>query len=83
MEKRIAIIGIIIEDVEASKEVNEILHAYGSLIEGRMGLPRVKGNTSVMSIICLGSTNEISALSGKLGQVKHVSTKTLYGKSDV
>ena len=32
MESRIAIIGIIVEDIDASATVNEILHDYGMYI---------------------------------------------------
>ena len=36
MESRIAIIGIIVEDIDASSKVNDILHDYGMYILGRM-----------------------------------------------
>lgn len=39
MESRIAIIGIIVEDIDASSKVNDILHDYGMYILGRMGIP--------------------------------------------
>ena len=32
MESRIAIIGIIVEDIDASSKVNDILHDYGMYI---------------------------------------------------
>ena len=38
MESRIAIIGIIVEDIDASSKVNDILHDYGMYILGRMGI---------------------------------------------
>lgn len=45
MESRIAIIGIIVEDIDASSKVNDILHDYGMYILGRMGdtIPREGG----------------------------------------
>jgi len=44
MEKRIAVVGIIIEDITKAKEVNEILHEFNSMIVGRIGIPyRDKG----------------------------------------
>ncbi len=38
-EKRIAVIGIIIEDVRQAEQVNALLHQFGRYIIGRMGLP--------------------------------------------
>ena len=39
MEKRIAILGIIIEDLESAMPVNDLLHEYREYIVGRMGMP--------------------------------------------
>jgi len=39
METRIALIGIIVEDLETVDKINELLHEYGQYIIGRMGLP--------------------------------------------
>ena len=48
MESRIAIIGIIVEDIDASATVNEILHDYGMYILGRMGIPYHEDRKSVV-----------------------------------
>ena len=39
METRIAVMGIIIEDIDAAEELNSVLHDYGMYIIGRMGIP--------------------------------------------
>ncbi|WP_100066155.1 TM1266 family iron-only hydrogenase system putative regulator [Miniphocaeibacter massiliensis] len=80
METRVAIIGIIIEDSSSSKFVNEILHDYSSYILGRMGIPKVKENVNVISVIVDAPQNEISALTGKLGMIQEVSCKAIYSK---
>ena len=38
-EKRIAVIGIIVENEESVSKLNEILHEYRTYIIGRMGIP--------------------------------------------
>lgn len=49
MDKRIAHIGIIVEDSEAVEKLNSLLHEYGSYIIGRMGIPfREKTLTSLV-----------------------------------
>ena len=78
MEKRIALIGIIVEDGEAAERINEILHQYREYMIGRMGIPYRERNVSVISVIVDAENDIISAISGKLGMVKGVSTKTIY-----
>lgn len=78
MEKRVALIGIIVEDSEAAERINDILHQYREYIVGRMGVPYRERQVSVISVIVDAENNIISALSGKLGMVKGVSTKTIY-----
>ncbi len=80
MEKRIALIGIVIENKEVVEKINAILHEYGEYIMGRMGIPYRKRNISVISIIIDAPNDIISALSGKLGMLPHVNTKTVYSK---
>lgn len=80
METRIAILGILIEDRDASEKVNLLLHEYGNHIIGRMGIPHHKSGMSIITIV-LDSTNDIiNALSGKLGKIEHVQAKTMMTK---
>ena len=69
MESRVAIIGIIVEEEESVEALNGILHGYGTYIIGRMGIPYPKKGINI-----------ISALSGKLGKLAGVSSKTAYSK---
>lgn len=81
METRIALIGIIVEDVDAVEELNAILHDYGPYIIGRMGLPFREKNLSIISVTVNADPDVISSLAGKLGMVKGIGVKTLYSKS--
>ena len=80
MDTRIAIIGIIIENLNASSQINDILHQYAQYIIGRMGLPHHSSGVSIISVVAEAPQNIISALSGKLGMLPDVSTKTIYSK---
>ena len=80
METRIAIIGIIVEDVDATGDVNEILHDYGMYILGRMGLPYREKNLNIISIAIDAPTDVINQIAGKLGKISGVSVKTMYSK---
>lgn len=78
METRVAIIGIILQNEDAAEELNTLLHEYGKYIVGRMGIPyRAKG-IHIISIAIDAPQDIISALSGKIGKLPGVSTKTAY-----
>ena len=80
MEKRLAIIGIIIEERSAAAAVNSLLSEFGTYIKGRMGVPYDAKDVNVISIVIDAPMDAISALSGKLGALPGVSTKTVYSK---
>ena len=80
METRLALIGIIVEDKDSVEKMNALLHEYGDYIVGRMGIPYPKRQVSVISVIMDAPNDVISALSGKVGMLPHVSTKTVYSK---
>ncbi|WP_294351161.1 TM1266 family iron-only hydrogenase system putative regulator [uncultured Clostridium sp.] len=80
MDTRIALIGVIVEDKKSVEKLNSILHEYGEYIIGRMGIPYKEKKVSIISIVVDAPNNVISALSGKLGMLPGVSTKTIYSK---
>jgi putative iron-only hydrogenase system regulator len=81
METRVAIIGIIVENTESVEKMNLILHEYRDYIVGRMGIPYSKRHIQVISVIVDAPNDVISALSGKLGMLPDVTTKTIYSKT--
>jgi putative iron-only hydrogenase system regulator len=78
METRIAVIGIVVEEEAAVEPLNEILHQYREYIIGRMGIPYRQKNLNIISIAVDAPQDAISALSGKVGKLKGVSSKTAY-----
>ena len=78
MDNRVALIGIMVENHDSIETMNRILHEYGQYIIGRMGLPYRERGLSIISIVLDAPMNQISSLSGKLGMLDGISTKTIY-----
>lgn len=78
METRVAIIGIIVENVDAAEEINEYLHDYSAYIIGRMGIPYREKGISIISIAIDAPQNIINTLAGKIGKIPGVNAKTVY-----
>ena len=78
MDTRVAIIAIIVEDSESIETLNQLLYDARDHIIGRMGIPYREKGISIISIAIDASQDIISALSGKIGRLKGVSTKTAY-----
>ncbi|SHM07845.1 putative iron-only hydrogenase system regulator [Caldanaerovirga acetigignens] len=76
-EKRLSVVGIIVYEREKSAaKVNEILSKFGDMIVGRMGIPYKERGISVIALIVDATTDELGALTGKLGQVPGVKVKS-------
>lgn len=80
MESRVALIGIVVENSDSVEKLNHILHMYSKYIIGRMGLPYQKRKISIISVALDAPEDKISAISGALGMLDGVSTKTIYSK---
>jgi len=79
-EKRLGIIGIVIEDRQVVARVNQILSEHADLIIGRMGLPHQTREVFVISLIVDGSTDQVGSLTGKLGNLPQVTVKSALTK---
>ena len=78
MDTRVAVMGIIIEDMESVEKLNLLLHEFSSYIIGRMGIPYRKKKINIVSVAIDAPQNAISALSGKIGNLHGVSVKIAY-----
>ncbi|MBL4933571.1 MULTISPECIES: TM1266 family iron-only hydrogenase system putative regulator [Clostridium] len=79
-KNRVGVVAIVLDSIESAPKVNEILHDFASIIVGRMGIPYKEKGVSVISIIVDGTTDEIGALTGKLGRVTNVQVKSAITK---
>lgn len=75
--KRLGFVGIIVEDREkCAGIVNTVLSDFSDLILARTGLPHIKENTSVITLVIDSTTDELGKLTGKLGSIPGVSVKS-------
>jgi putative iron-only hydrogenase system regulator len=82
MSKRIGTITVIITDRTAqAPQVNAILGEYGHIVIGRMGLPYVPRALHIIALIVHASTDEIGAMTGKLGALEGVQVKSALTKA--
>ncbi len=75
---RVAIIAIIVDQESAVSELNEILHEASKYIIGRMGIPYREKGINIISVALDAPQDVISAISGKIGRLPGISTKTAY-----
>lgn len=80
IEKRVALIGIIVENQKSVAQLNDILHEYASAIVARLGVPYRERGVSIISIVIDAPQNDVSTLSGRLGRLDGVNVKTMYTK---
>ncbi len=60
--------------------VNDVLTQFGDIIVGRMGLPHNTKDLHIITLIVDATTDEIGALTGKLGMIKDVTVKSTLAK---
>ena len=80
MDTKLAVIAIIVENPDSVETLNHLLHEYSAYIVGRMGVPYRQKGVSVINVILDAPQNSISALSGKIGMLDGVMSKTVYSK---
>ena len=81
MEKRIGSVLIRIDNNSEVNLLNEILSSHSSIIISRQGIPLRDKGINLISLIIEGNTDEIGALSGKIGRLNGISTKTVLLKN--
>lgn len=86
MNTRIALIGIIVENMESIEKLNHLLHEYSEDIIGRMGIPYKEKGVNIISVAIDAPQDVINALSGKIGRLEGITAKTVYsnvGMADI
>ncbi len=78
METRLAVMSIIVKSKDSVQAINEILHESSDYIIGRMGIPYKERDISLISVALDAPQDEISAISGKIGNLDNVEVKTVY-----
>jgi putative iron-only hydrogenase system regulator len=81
MEKRLAVVSIIVTDRHSVDRLNSILSEYGEIILGRMGLPLHDRHVNIIVIVVDADTDTIGALTGKIGRLDGIQVKSLVNKN--
>jgi len=82
--KKVAVISAILEEPElCQKEFNSVVSDFKNIVKGRMGLPFDDGKIGVVSLTVIGSLDEVNGLTGKLGNIPHVTVKTAISKKEI
>ena len=78
MENRVAIVGIIVENMNSVEALNAVLHEYAGYIIGRMGIPYRERKLKIISVAVDAPQETICAMSGKIGNLEGITVKTAY-----
>lgn len=78
MNTRIALIGIIVENMDSIQQLNQLLHEHSNYIIGRMGIPYREKGVNIISVAIDAPQDIINALSGKIGRLDGITAKTVY-----
>jgi putative iron-only hydrogenase system regulator len=82
MQTRLGFVGLIIEDREQNAAtVNTLLSEFGDVILARTGVPCPKRNCSAITLVIDASTDQLGALTGRLGRISGVSVKSMLSKA--
>lgn len=77
MEKRIAVMSIIVEKNADTEKINSLLSGFKNYIKGRLGIPEVNEGVSIICIVLDAPSDVINSVTGKIGMIDGVKAKTL------
>lgn len=79
-DTRVAVISVIVEKKDKIRELNQLLHDYGSYVIGRMGVPYPAKDVSIICLALDAPQDTINTLTGGLGKLDGVTAKATYSK---
>ena len=77
-DTRVALISVIVEKGADTETLNALLHDASDYIIGRMGIPYREKGINIISVAIDAPQDVISALSGRIGKLPGVTSKTAY-----
>jgi len=81
MQKRVGTLSIFLGSKEEIAKVNQLLSEYSHIVCARLGMPYREKNISVIMLVIDGTTDDIGALTGKLGNIEGIQVKAILAKS--
>ncbi len=80
MEKRFGAILILLTNKTNVPRINDLLSTYSEIILGRQGIPLRDKGINMISLLIEGATDQINALTGKIGRLDGVEVKSILSK---
>ena len=82
MEQRaVGVVAVIVKKrTTGAPGVNDVLTEFGEIILGRMGLPYPARGLNIITLIVDATTDQIGAMTGKLGMIAGVTVKSTLAK---
>lgn len=81
MEKRCVVVGVLVENPQKNLlQVYDILNEFREVVKGQITLPYFLEHQTAIALITYANTDEIGALTGKLGRIKQVKLKSIIPK---
>jgi len=77
MEKRLGAVILLVSEGADTKRLNEIISQHGDMVLGRQGIPMRDRNLNVISLVLEGTTDEIGAMTGKMGRMEGIKVKSV------
>jgi len=77
MEKRLGAVILLVSDGADTQKLNAIISQYSELVLGRQGIPMRHRSLNVISLVLEGTTDEIGAMTGKMGRLDGVKVKSV------
>ncbi|MCX8093422.1 MAG: CopG family transcriptional regulator [Candidatus Goldbacteria bacterium] len=77
MERRIGVITIFISEKSNIQKLNSLLSQYSNNILGRFGLPIRNKKINIITLVVDLNTDELGALTGKIGNIKGMKVKSI------
>lgn len=81
-KRTIASVTVIAGDNSMADRINEILHSYGHMMIGRMGMPYRECGLYIINITLDGTVSKIRNLTHQLSLLKGVSAKATFAQGD-
>lgn len=86
MEKRLGVVALILEDRDSVQQFNRVVSDFHDLVLARQGVPLHDRygdgrDLHVISLVVEGTTDELGALTGRLGKLKGVQVKSVLSKA--
>lgn len=80
MDNKIAVIGIIVDNLDSVETLNKTLHDYSDIIIGRLGLPYKERSINIISVAVDAPENQIIELTDKISEIDGVSSNAAVSK---